>query len=169
MSGMTTAELAPDAQTLTLIVGDVFAGLVGEPVGEQICVLDPATEVLPMNAFVSVTGEWCASVVFACSETLARNVAGRLFGIAPGDVDAADLRDVIGELVNVIGGNVKSVMPGPSVLSLPQASLGEAAPAVPADIETAVHLAWAGEPMRVSVCTDVRTADAPSTPTKEEQ
>ena len=37
----------------------------------------------------------------------------------PADVTAADQQDVASELVNMIGGNLKSMLPGPSFLSLP--------------------------------------------------
>lgn len=152
MASAMTTDLAPDPQTLTQIIGDVFVGMVGQ----DIDVVSATGADLPMTASVAVSGEWQASVVFACSELLARHVAAKLFGIPAAEVDAPDLRDVIGELVNVIGGNVKSVMPGPSVLSLPLTSLGgEWQPARPA-IETTVCLAWNGEPMRISVWSETR-------------
>ena len=35
-------------------------------------------------------------------------------------LDEEDVADALGELANVVGGNVKAVLPGPSVLGLPE-------------------------------------------------
>jgi chemotaxis protein CheX len=35
-----------------------------------------------------------------------------------------EIRDALGELTNVIGGNVKALFPGPSALSLPTVAVG---------------------------------------------
>ena len=35
-------------------------------------------------------------------------------------LDDEDVDDALGELANVVGGNVKAVLPGPSVLGLPE-------------------------------------------------
>jgi len=62
-----------------------------------------------------------------------------------------DVADAVGELVNMIGGNVKSLMPGPSVLSLPVVAAGRVAR--PSDSVEACRLdaTWAGSPLVVSV------------------
>ena len=39
-------------------------------------------------------------------------------------MSAADVTDAVGELVNIIGGSVKSLMPQPTVLSLPSVRTG---------------------------------------------
>ena len=35
-------------------------------------------------------------------------------------LDDEDIDDALGELANVVGGNVKAVLPGPSALGLPE-------------------------------------------------
>jgi|tagenome__1003787_1003787.scaffolds.fasta_scaffold20531697_3 chemotaxis protein CheX len=144
---------APDPETLELIVGDVFAGLLGdvEPPFAEGDGGDP----LPVLARVSVTGTWNGEVVVECSTPLARLVTSHLLLVAIDELADDDVRDVVGELVNVIGGNVKSVMPGPSTMSLPQSLLdGEHVPGAEArGAASAVRLAWREEPLRVSVFT----------------
>ena len=48
-----------------------------------------------------------------------REATADMLHMDPADVTAADQQDVASELVNMIGGNLKSMLPGPSFLSLP--------------------------------------------------
>jgi chemotaxis protein CheX len=165
MPAAARGEEIPDAEALTQIVGDVFTGLLGTEV-EPPLFASHRSDVLPVSATVSVSGEWSAKVIFACSESLARRVTADMLETGPSEVTDDDVRDVIGEVVNVIGGNVKSIMPGPSALSLPQASLaGE--PSCPIDVASLrLELAWHDEPIRITVWTQPQPA--PTEATNEE-
>jgi len=68
---------------------------------------------------------------------------------APDELEAEDVDDALGELANVVGGNVKAALPGPSTLGLPQ--VGEA-PGVrnPEDV-CRLEVLWRGQPLVVSV------------------
>lgn len=79
----------------------------------------PASEQEPLLTAVQIAGEWTGSVVLAMSPETAREAAAAMLGFAPAEVSADDLRDVAAELINMIGGNLKSLLPGPSYLSLP--------------------------------------------------
>lgn len=68
---------------------------------------------------IQITGQWAGGVVLALSPDLARESAAAMLQVPTGDVTDADLRDVAAELVNMIGGNLKSILPAPSCLSLP--------------------------------------------------
>jgi chemotaxis protein CheX len=68
---------------------------------------------------VHITGAWSGSVVVECPEPFGRIVAASMFGSEPGDVSDDELVDVIGELANMTGGNVKALLVGDSSLSLP--------------------------------------------------
>jgi chemotaxis protein CheX len=72
-----------------------------------------------LAAAVSVTGAWRGHVVVACSQAASHHVAAALLGVPAGDVTAADVTDALGELANVIGGNVKALLPESCALSLP--------------------------------------------------
>jgi chemotaxis protein CheX len=64
----------------------------------------------------------------------------------------ADVADAVGELANMIGGNIKSLLPGPSALTLPLVRLGGSALHLPSSTESVrLELTWQGEPVRVSV------------------
>ena len=68
---------------------------------------------------------------------------------APAELDDEDIADAFGEIANVVGGNVKAALPGPSALSLPDVG---AAPAVrnPADV-CRIDVVWRGEALSISV------------------
>jgi chemotaxis protein CheX len=62
-------------------------------------------------------------------------------------LDDEDIEDGLGELANVVGGNVKAVLPGPSVLGLPEIGT---APQACADTVRA-DLLWRGQSLTISV------------------
>jgi chemotaxis protein CheX len=77
-----------------------------------------------VTAAVSITGEWEGTVAVACTDELARLVTAAFFGVEPADADDGEINDAIGEVANMIGGNVKALMPAPSQLSLPTVTTG---------------------------------------------
>ncbi len=67
--------------------------------------------------------------------------------------------EAVGELINVVGGNIKGLVPGPSMLSLPSVS-EEGQRALPQHLELAqeVRFSWMAEPVVVTVWTDPTAA-----------
>jgi chemotaxis protein CheX len=72
-----------------------------------------------VSASVSLTGAWRGHVVLRCSSVAARNAAAALLGVDYEDATVDDVTDALGELANILGGNVKSLLPEPCALSLP--------------------------------------------------
>jgi chemotaxis protein CheX len=69
---------------------------------------------------VHIMGAWTGAVVLQCSPAFASQAARRVFGASDRTPSADDVRDTIGELTNIIGGNLKSVLSdGECHLSLP--------------------------------------------------
>lgn len=68
---------------------------------------------------VQITGAWKGLVTLSCPEELAHKVAEIMFGAEPGKATLEEIQDAIGELANMIGGNLKALVPPPSDLSLP--------------------------------------------------
>jgi chemotaxis protein CheX len=102
-------------------------------------------------ASVSVTGAWVGHIVVSCSMPAARNTAGALLGIDLDDVTAEDVTDALGELANILGGNVKSLMPEPSALSLPVVLINGNT-GWPSAVEVSrLNGEWLGEPIAVQV------------------
>jgi chemotaxis protein CheX len=136
-----------DEPTVLAIVGDAWIALVGEDE-----VLVPLPEELPadsVSAWVDVVGPWTGSVVLTTGRRTAEELTRALLAdSAPEVLDHEDVADAFGEIANVVGGNVKAALPGPSGLSLP--AVGEA-PAVrnPADV-VRVDVVWRGQPLTIS-------------------
>ena len=67
----------------------------------------------------------------------------------PTVVDDEDVADALGELANVLGGNIKSVLPGPSALGLPQ--IGTAPATGRLDDVRRVDGQWRGQSLTITV------------------
>jgi chemotaxis protein CheX len=92
-------------------------------------------------------------VVYACSMTAAQHAAAAFLAMEPDEVSSEDLSDVLGELANIVGGNVKAMLPSGCFLSLPQVMLApESTTRYPnAERISGVYGLWEGEPVNVSM------------------
>jgi chemotaxis protein CheX len=101
------------------VVENVFTGMLGFDLvrthGDSLPVAGESRFI----GTVHISGSWHGSVVVECPETFGRIVAAAMFGSAPDEVADDELVDVVGELANMIGGNVKALLDGESQLSLP--------------------------------------------------
>lgn len=147
-----TAHSAPTSEDLLEITEQIWTSYLDfEGLNPLIPV--PALQGTPtVFAWVSVTGAWRGHVVVACSGPASKNVAAALLGIEDRDeIGEADMADALGELANIIGGNVKGLMPEPSALSLPQVVEGERALWPGATEACRIELTWMEEPVVITV------------------
>jgi chemotaxis protein CheX len=103
-----------------------------------------------VSSWVDVVGPWTGSVVLSTGAQTAAELTRALLGsYAPELLEHEDVADAFGEIANVVGGNVKAALPGPSALSLPE--VGNP-PAVrnPADV-VRIDVQWRGQPVSISV------------------
>lgn len=100
-------------------------------------------------ASIGIGGPWQATVILTCSRAAAANAAMAALGMSAEELEDADVRDILGELANVVGGNLKGVVSGDEqgwVLSLPVVSDG--AQTVPGSRELVrVGFVCDGEPL----------------------
>lgn len=104
------------------------------------------------SATVTIADGWNGSVSVELSHDVAVSLTRTMLCLPEADtVEDGDLADAVGELVNMVGGNIKSLLPGPSRLSLPAVAAGRAV--APTDAVEVARLdgQWAGEPVRVTV------------------
>ncbi|RFU19172.1 chemotaxis protein CheX [Geodermatophilus marinus] len=137
-----------DEAVVQEIADQAWAALVGE---EEVLV--PLPGEVPADAvssWVEVLGPWTGTVVLACGRRTAADLTRALLREhAPAELEDEDVADALGELANVVGGNVKAVLPGPSALGLPEAGT---APAPGAAADTCrVDLLWRGQPLTITV------------------
>lgn len=72
-----------------------------------------------VSACVNISGAWNGSVAMRCDAALATKAAAVMFGLGDAEPSAVDVQDALCELTNMVGGNVKALLPEPSHLSLP--------------------------------------------------
>jgi chemotaxis protein CheX len=134
--------IARDVWTSFLAADD--AGLVagGEGVADE-----------RVTACVHLSGAFTGSVVVQCSDHAAREAAAVLFAMPAVDVTETEVVDAIGEIANMVGGNVKSMLPGPSSISLPAVAQGHRSSlsVAGASVVQQVHLMWRMEPVVVTL------------------
>jgi chemotaxis protein CheX len=150
---VTTAVQEPittllDTATVQSIADDVWTSLVGD--GEVLVPLPvPAPEVT-VSAWVQITGPWRGAVVVTCDEATAEALTECLLRARPPAViEPEDVADALGELANVLGGNVKAALPGPSTLGLPET--GPTPPATRPDDLCRVDAQWRGQFLTITV------------------
>ena len=120
---MTTSELpAVTADQVTEITKDVWSSF-----------LQMDLEVGPPGALsghtltgcVAISGEWNGTVVVQAAAAHAHAAAEAMFMAEPGTLSEDEVMDALGELTNMVGGNIKSLMPEPSKLSIPSVTGGD--------------------------------------------
>lgn len=77
---------------------------------------------VPERASVLMRGQSDVEIVLHCSMPLATVLAGLMFDVILEAVDDELRADTMGELVNILAGNVKVILPTPTQLSLPVTS-----------------------------------------------
>lgn len=106
------------------IVRDVFSTMLGmeaHPSSAQPESLAP----FPIAGAVYFTGGFMGAVVIELGYELAYGATAKLMSVdEPSQVDP-DVRDSVGELSNMIAGNLKAILPGESMLSMPSVVEGQ--------------------------------------------
>ncbi|MEV5001587.1 chemotaxis protein CheX [Nocardioides sp. LML1-1-1.1] len=154
MSVLTDEVEAPAEDDVRAVTEDVWLALLGEEevlLPRQVPSGSPFDATGVWSAAVTVSGGWQGVVTVELQEDAARLLGAGMLDLPAAEVADADVADAVGELVNMVGGNLKSLMPGPSVLSLPAVAAGRAVFASDVVEVCRLDLAWRGGPVRVCV------------------
>ncbi len=141
-----------DADAVTSIAVDLFAAMVdGEPgfvepwSGER-----PALE-NPLHTWIDIQGDVDLRVMLAVDQETGERITRALLQLPEeSEVEDADFADAVGEIVNVVGGNLKSLAMDSGRLTLPQVSR-ERPPMPGAGVMIDVWLSWRSAPLSVGV------------------
>ena len=76
-----------------------------------------------VTGIVHIDGAWHGAIVVRCPLALASLVTAAMFQSGQ-DPSFEEVCDALGELTNMVAGNVKALLPQPSVLSLPTVAFG---------------------------------------------
>jgi len=77
-----------------------------------------------VTASIQIAGAWEGGVQTRCSATCARNMAASMFMMDAEEVSFDEVKDAMAELVNMVGGNLKGLLPEGCHLSLPSVAAG---------------------------------------------
>lgn len=72
-----------------------------------------------LAAVVSLSGGFEGAVSLELSTAAGREIASLMFGLGVEEISWEDTADAVGELANIVGGNVKALLGRPAALSLP--------------------------------------------------
>lgn len=152
-----TAERRPSSDELLAIAEMVWTSYL-DPAGEYPLVVDgvaePGTAAADVIATVAISGAWHGRVQLCFSPPAARRAAAALLGFEEGEegeeVGEGDVADAVGELANIIGGSVKSLMPQPTALSLPAVTTDGSVDRTGTEV-CRLSGTWRGEPVSVAV------------------
>jgi chemotaxis protein CheX len=105
-----------------------------------------------VTGIVNIDGAWQGAVLVQCPYLLASHVTATMLrsGTKP---SFEELCDALGELTNMVAGNVKALLPQPSSISLPTVALGSQyeISVVGARTVAAVPFTCGSQPLLVSV------------------
>lgn len=137
--------------SVATIADDFFTAMItGEP--GSVYVVEPGTHEMPeaIHAWVDVEGGFTARALLTTEPSTADEIARALLGLSAGEeVTDADLVDAFGEMANVVGGNIKSLLPEQGRLTMPEVAL--VAPEVESEPLTVVELDWRGRGLVISL------------------
>lgn len=134
------------------IADDVFAAMVdGEPGHLRAWTGDAPDVEDEMHAWVDVSGTLPGRILLSTGRETATSITRALLMMdAAEPVSDEDFRDALGEVANVVGGNVKALVPDPGALTIPQVT--HEAPALDASaLLYELPLDWRGKYLRISL------------------
>lgn len=108
-------------------------------------------------ASVDIAGAWEGTVSLAIPLDAATQFAANMLGRPAASLSPVEVCDVVGELVHVVGGNVKGALPGPSSVSMPRVVTGSEAP--PASADASYWFECQGQPFCITVHEGPRRSD----------
>lgn len=106
-----------DEAILQQVVNDVCSGMLGlemERSEEFDCEGTGA-----LSAIIRISGSWNSLVQVLTPRNTAITIASSMFAMSKDELSEAEIRDAVGEIVNMVGGNLKGIVEGESSLSLP--------------------------------------------------
>jgi CheY-specific phosphatase CheX len=139
---------------ITAFVGEIWStmlGVVTHADDQAIVVTDKRNT---LTGRVCITGAWQGILTLHCDPKLACYLAAIMFDVDPHLISSDQVEDALAELANMASGNLKSLLPEPCFLSLPQAGNERAFGLEPAprDAIDCFGFRCHGLPFALSVC-----------------
>jgi len=107
-----------DEPTIEQLASDVCTTMLGLNLVSSVEAIADNCEGL-YCAHIEIEGDWHIQLFVICPTELAHHIAATMFMMEPDELSEEEIGDAMGELVNILGGNVKGILPGENGLSLP--------------------------------------------------
>ena len=104
-------------EEINALVGDIWGSVLGIPATPSPG--DIRVEEPRLTGFVHIQGDWEGTVTVDCPLPLATEAAAAMFGMAVDELAKEEIDDALGEITNMTGGGIKSMLEGSCKLSLP--------------------------------------------------
>jgi len=114
-------QLEPFKTDIYLFTESVFQSMLGLDVQPSDAEL-PSTEMI--TGAIYYAGAWKGATLLQCEPREAYELTARLMGVPQPSSFDDDVRDAMGEITNIIGGNMKPILPHGSGLSMPSVVQG---------------------------------------------
>ena len=111
-----------NAEMVAQTVEAVFLAMMDLEVSPGRATWAPAYDQL--TSAVHLSGAWNGALLIECDRRQACQFAGRFLSMDPPEAVTDEVRDVLGELANMIGGNIKSAVAAGLSLSMPSVTDG---------------------------------------------
>lgn len=112
-----------DSDGVQQIVEEIWTSMLGMDVESAAAAVDDGGR--EICAAVQITGGWQGAFIIECPEASALAFTAAMLGYEDGDVPPEpEVHDVVGELANMAGGNLKAIVGEESRLSLPTVASG---------------------------------------------
>lgn len=137
-------------ENVLVIIEELFTAMIAAEPGSLRSVPDDVVLVDPCHAWVDISGDVAARTVISTNRGTVAEIARALFMMTAAEqVSPEDLVDAFGEVANVIGGNVKSLIAEAGTLSLP--TVADRAPGAGVELLHHVALDWDGHRLAVDI------------------
>jgi chemotaxis protein CheX len=112
-----------------------------------------------LTGCIDIRGAWTGSVRVHCPARLVSEAAQTIFVLPAGAVGSELVQDTLGELTNIIGGNLKALLGGACRLGLPAVVEASAKEKSASNALVCVAFQTRGMPLVVEVCPSPRQGD----------
>lgn len=118
--------VALDVSQINSIVEAVFGTMLAS--APALCASAWRPEPGRVSASVTLSRSWHGYLRVECAPAAALELTRRLMPVEPTEIDD-DVRDAMGEIANMIGGNFKAILPRGTELSVPEVRVDDTPPA----------------------------------------
>lgn len=118
-------SIAIGKEDLIYQVGEIFSSMAGMELSPAPTGFRPDKGQGYVVSSVQIVGDWQGAVRVDTDLGLLRKVCGCFLGVDAAELSPEDIRDAAGELANIIGGSIKTVLAPTGKLSLPTVVMGQ--------------------------------------------